>query len=211
MTVTDDGLRARKQRTTREAIHRIAVRRALADGPQSVTAAEISAEAGVSARTFFNYFPSKEDAMLGFHEALPTDDELAEFAESNGTDLLRELVHLTRNVFSSSPTDHGIMRDRRELLRQHPELLQRQMARVFAVEQRIVPVVAQRMRILPAFRDVRDHEASAQMLVMLATSSIRIAIRNVTQSPDLSSTDADDDHALEASLSTLREVAARIQ
>lgn len=211
MTVTDDGLRARKQRTTREAIHRIAVRRALADGPQSVTAAEISAEAGVSARTFFNYFPSKEDAMLGFHEALPTDDELAEFAESNGTDLLRELVRLMRNVFSSSPTDHDIMRDRRELLCQHPELLQRQMARVFAVEQRIVPVVAQRMRTLATFQDVRDHEASAQMLVMLATNSIRIAIRNVTQSPDLSSTDADDDRALEASLSTLREVAARIQ
>ncbi|MHA6668900.1 TetR/AcrR family transcriptional regulator [Homoserinimonas sp. A447] len=211
MTVTDDGLRARKQRTTREAIHRIAVRRALADGPQSVTAAEISAEAGVSARTFFNYFPSKEDAMLGFHEALPTDDELEEFTASTGTDLLHELVLLMRNVFSSSPTDHHIMRDRRELLRQHPELLQRQMARVFAVEQRIVPVVAQRMRTLATFADVTDHEASAQMLVMLATSSIRIAIRNVTQSPDLSSTDADDDRALEASLSTLREVAARIQ
>lgn len=64
MTV-DDGLRARKQRETRETIHRIAVKRALAAGPNSVTAAEISTEAGVSARTFFNYFPSKEDAMLG--------------------------------------------------------------------------------------------------------------------------------------------------
>src|SRR5690606_274676 len=83
----DEGLRARKQRATREAIHRIAVQRALAAGPHSVTAAEISAEAGVSARTFFNYFPSKEDAMLGFHEDLPTDDELAAFAESDSTDL----------------------------------------------------------------------------------------------------------------------------
>lgn len=209
--MVDGGLRARKQRATRESIHRIAVERALASGPHNVTAAEISAEAGVSARTFFNYFPSKEDAMLGFHEALPTDEELAEFAESDGADLLGELVQLMRNVFSSSPTDHDIMRDRRELLRRYPELLQRQMARVFAVEQRIVPVVAERMRTHPSFRDLTDHAASAQMLVMLATSSIRIAIRNVAQSPHLPSTDADDDRALEASLSTLREVAARIR
>lgn len=210
MTV-DDGLRARKQRATRETLHRIAVRRALADGPQAVTAAEISAEAEVSPRTFFNYFPTKEDAMLGFHEALPTDEELSAFAASDDTDLLGELVRLMRNVFSSSPTDHDIMRDRRELLRQHPELLQRQMARVFAVEQRIVPVVAERMRTHESFRDLPDQTAAAQMLVMLATSSIRIAIRSVAHSPHLSSTDADDDRALEASLSTLREVASRIR
>src|SRR5690606_29161502 len=102
---TDEGLRARKQRVTREAIHRIAVQRALVAGPHNVTAAEISTEAGVSARTFFNYFPSKEDAMLGFHEDLPSDDELAEFAASEATDLLDELAQLIRNVFSASPTD----------------------------------------------------------------------------------------------------------
>jgi AcrR family transcriptional regulator len=207
----DVGLRARKQRATREAIHRIAVERALAAGPTNVTAAEISEEAGVSARTFFNYFPTKEDAMLGFHEDLPTDDELAEFAESSEPDLMSELVHLMRNVFSSSPTDHDIMRDRRELVRQHPELLQRQMARVFSIEQRIIPAVAERMRNHPSFRGLSDPAAAAQTLVLLATTTIRIAIRNVTQSPELHSTDADESRALEASLSTLREVASRIQ
>ncbi len=206
-----DGLRERKQRATREAIHRIAVTRALADGPQRVTAAEISAEAGVSPRTFFNYFPSKEDAILGFHEELPTDEELAEFAASGSTDLLGDLAGLIRNVFSASPTDRSIMQGRRELVHRHPELLQKQMARVVAVEQRIAPVVAERMRGLDRFRDLDDHEAAAQMLVMLAVSSIRIAIRNATASPNPSSSDAGDDRAIEAALSTLREVAARIQ
>jgi AcrR family transcriptional regulator len=207
----DEGLRARKQRATRDAIHRIAVRRALADGLQNVTTAEISAEAGVSARTFFNYFPSKEDAMLGFHEELPTDEELAAFAEGNGTDLLRELVELLRSVFSSSSSGHDLLQDRRELLHRHPELLQRQMSRFMAVEQRIVPVVAARMRAAGRFHDVTDHTAAAQMLVMLATSSIRITARNATSSRRAPSTEADDDRALEATLSTLREVATRIQ
>src|SRR5690606_827222 len=161
---TDDGLRARKQRATREAIHRIAVRRALAVGPHNVTTAEISAEVGVSARTFFNYFPSKEDAMLGFHEELPTDDELAEVAASDSPDLLDDLTQLIRNVFSASPTDRTIMRDRRELVHKHPELLQKQMARVLAVEQRIASPVAERMRTHEKYRDLTDHAAAAQML-----------------------------------------------
>lgn len=207
---TDEGLRARKQRATRETIHRIAVRRALAVGPHSVTTAEISAEAGVSARTFFNYFPSKEDAMLGFHEELPTDDELAEFAASDSPDLLDDLTQLIRNVFSASPTDRTIMRDRRELVHKHPELLQKQMARVLAVEQRIASPVAERMRTHEKYRDLTDHAAAAQMLVMLATSSIRIAIRNATSSPQSTPTDAAEERAIEDSLSTLREVAARI-
>ena len=210
--IEDDGLRARKQQATLEAIHRIAVKHALAGGPQCVTTAEISAEAGVSARTFFNYFPSKEDAMLGFHQERPTDEELTAFAESNDTDLLRELVYLLRNVLSSS-VSRELRQDRRELLHRHPELMQRQMSRFFAVEQRIVPVVAARMRTLDRFRDLTDHTAAAQVLVMLATSSIRIAVRNTALSPHPPSTDADadDNRALEATLSTLREVATRIQ
>lgn len=205
-----DGLRIRKQRATREAIHRIAVRRALEHGPENVTVAEISAEANVSARTFFNYFPSKEDAMLGFHEELPTDEELQDFAQADAPDLLRDLVYLMRGVFASSPTEHDIMRDRRELVRQHPHLLQRQMARVFAVEQRIIPAVSQRMRTTAGFADTADPDFAAQMLVVLATSIIRTAIRRVSHAPHLSSTRADEDRALEASLTTLREVAARI-
>lgn len=192
-------------------IHRVAVERALAVGPQNVTAAEISAEVGVSARTFFNYFPCKEDAILGFHDEVPSSDELTEFAKSDIDDLLHELVQLLRHAFSSSSTDHDTVRDRRELVRRHPELLQRQLIRVVAVEQRIVPVVAERMRTHSAFHDIGDHTAAAQMLVMLATSSIRIAIRNAATSPDHSSTDADDDRTLEAAISTLREVATRIR
>lgn len=206
----DDGLRARKQRATREAIHRIAVRRALADGLHNVTTAEISAEAGVSARTFFNYFPSKEDAMLGFHEDLPTDRELAAFAESDDADLLRELTYLLRNVFSSTEA-RDLLHDRRELIHRHPELLHRQMSRVMAMEQRIIPVVADRMRTLDRFHGLADYTAAAQVLVLLASSSVRITVRNAASAARPLATAAEDDRALEATLATLREVVSRIR
>src|SRR5690606_15633405 len=71
-TVTEtEGLRARKQRATREAIHRAAVELALEHGPDGATVAAISDHANISTRTFFNYYPSKEDAIVGLHEGQP--------------------------------------------------------------------------------------------------------------------------------------------
>jgi len=206
----DEGLRERKQRETREAIHRAAVRHALATSPDAVTVADISAEADVSTRTFFNYFPTKEDAMLGFHEQLPTEDELEEFANSDSPDLLRDTVQLMLEVFSASPTDREIMRQRRELIHRHPQLLQKQMTRVLSVETRVASVVAKRMRNLDAYRNLDDIEAAARILVILAISTVRNAIRTVANSPTLTSTAADDDRAIEQSLTTLREVVDRL-
>ncbi|MCU1547024.1 MAG: hypothetical protein JWP30_2124 [Homoserinimonas sp.] len=207
---SDEGLRARKQRETRETIHKVAIRHALAEGPDSVTVAAISTEAGVSSRTFFNYFPSKEDAMLGFHEKLPTDAELDEFASEGSDDLLRDIIALMRNVFSPSPTNSSIMKDRRDLIAKHPQLMQRQMSRVFLVEQRIATVAADRMRQSNDFTHVDDVDASARMLVMLATGVVRFAIREATLTPQNSSSFDDTDAALESSLKILREVVQQL-
>ena len=207
-----EGLRARKQRETREAIHRAAVRFALADGPDNVTVADISAEANVSSRTFFNYFPGKEDAMLGFHDQLPTAEELAAFVSSEGQtgDLLSDVVSLMRDVFSASSTDSEIVRDRRSLLHKHPQLMQRQMARIFAVEQRVADVVALRMRASTSYADLADVDAAARMLVLMAISVVRFAIREATSDSSKSSS-SDVDLALEKSLNTLREVMHKLQ
>ncbi len=59
------GLRSRKKRATWLAIHRAALELAGACGVDHVTVAQIAERAGVSTRTLFNYFPSREDALLG--------------------------------------------------------------------------------------------------------------------------------------------------
>jgi AcrR family transcriptional regulator len=58
------GLRDRKKAATRAALSAAAVRLAKEFGLESVTSESIAAEAGVSTRTFHNYFASKEEAVL---------------------------------------------------------------------------------------------------------------------------------------------------
>ncbi|WP_198586822.1 TetR/AcrR family transcriptional regulator [Glycomyces xiaoerkulensis] len=59
------GLRERKKAATKAALGEAAFRLAVAEGAiDAVSADDIAAEAGVSTRTFHNYFHSKEEAFL---------------------------------------------------------------------------------------------------------------------------------------------------
>ncbi|MEV6970790.1 TetR family transcriptional regulator [Hamadaea sp. NPDC051192] len=58
------GRRDLKKQQTREALLTVTLRLAAERGLEHVTVEEICAEVGVSSRTFFNYFPAKDDAVL---------------------------------------------------------------------------------------------------------------------------------------------------
>ena len=66
--IFEPGLRDRKKAATRSALSDAAARLARALGIECVTADAIASEAGVSTRTFHNYFSSKEEAVLAHFE-----------------------------------------------------------------------------------------------------------------------------------------------
>lgn len=86
------SLRDVRKRETIRALTDIARRLTTERGFAGFTVDEVCAEAGVSRRTFFNYFDSKEDAVYGFTEIDPRLVALEEdFIQERG-DLLDDFV-----------------------------------------------------------------------------------------------------------------------
>ncbi|MFE5324893.1 TetR/AcrR family transcriptional regulator [Embleya sp. NPDC056575] len=64
MTTPPPGLRERKKQATREALREAALRLAVERGPDRVRVEDIAEAAGVSPRTYNNYFAGREQAIV---------------------------------------------------------------------------------------------------------------------------------------------------
>jgi AcrR family transcriptional regulator len=139
------GARRRSAGETNAAIERAAVELVLEHGYDQVTVDMICEAAGVSQRTFFNHFKTKDAALLG--PELPTIDERAarEFIVSDGP-LLAEAVGLVRVSPEQIPIDHRLIAERIRAVSTHPALLARQMERLSAIEGELREIIALRLR-----------------------------------------------------------------
>ncbi|MGE0394761.1 MAG: TetR/AcrR family transcriptional regulator, partial [Vicinamibacterales bacterium] len=67
-TEAAEGLRERKHRETRRRIADAGLRLFLDRGYDGTTVDAIAAEAGISRRTFFSYFKSKDEILATWHD-----------------------------------------------------------------------------------------------------------------------------------------------
>jgi AcrR family transcriptional regulator len=88
-TTPPEGLRERKRRQTLQRITEVGLKLFLEKGYDATTLDEIAAAAGISRRTFFYYFKSKEDILLTWR--------------SGGADTLRNAV--LENASAGAPID----------------------------------------------------------------------------------------------------------
>ena len=90
-----EGLRERKRRQTLQRIAEVGLQLFLAKGYEAATLDEIAAAAGISRRTFFYYFKSKDDILLAYLEGY-ADALKASVRESSSTgaplDVARDAV-----------------------------------------------------------------------------------------------------------------------
>ncbi|SDG56908.1 transcriptional regulator, TetR family [Lentzea fradiae] len=136
--------RAQKKAVTRKSLAGAALRLAMERGLDGVTVEDIADEAGVSRRTFSNYFTCKEDAVLAAErdrtgvlvalvEARPAQEEPWEALRAAIAQLYREW-----------PVPDVEWMAQLRLLRRHPSLLARQAGDQFSLERELTAVLAAR-------------------------------------------------------------------
>jgi AcrR family transcriptional regulator len=139
-----ETLRDRKKAATRQSLHEAALRLAMANGLDGVTVEDIADEAGVSRRTFSNYFANKEDAIL-HADRERTGRLLSLLAARPGEEpawvALRRAV---ADLFHGRPEPELAWVEQLRLLRRHPTLLARQATDQIALERELAGVLVER-------------------------------------------------------------------
>ncbi len=142
------GVREQKRRATVRAIQVALLELAVERGLDRVTIDEVARAAGVSPRTFFNYFDSKEDAVAGSLRPFEIDEGAAAAFVAGDGELLADLLQLVRDVARSEgdEPDWAVHRLRRDLYAKEPALLGANVADVRRFEASIGALAAARLR-----------------------------------------------------------------
>lgn len=140
------GLRERKRIATSRAIQVAAVE-LIAEQGLGATVEEISRRANVSPRTFFNYFPSKEDAVLGGGPPVPSGQLVDDFvsAGSRGESLLDGIATMIIASVDESEGDVEFHKRRRAVVKAHPEFAAQRMATTRIFEEGLAEIVTKRL------------------------------------------------------------------
>lgn len=175
--MTDDaearcGLRERKKRATRRALHEAALRLALERGLEHLTVEEISAAADVSVRTFFNYFPGKEQAILS-DDLFQADEGQVMAIMSDAADVLDGLYRVAMAVAAVTAPRREQVLMRWQLVERYPALLAQMFARSEELSKVLASAVAARTGAAP-------DDAYPQLMAAVASAAMRTAVRRWT-------------------------------
>ncbi|MCT7354143.1 TetR/AcrR family transcriptional regulator [Streptomyces sp. 15-116A] len=141
----EGGWRERKKRATRAALVEAAVRMAAEHGVEHVTVDAISEAAGVSPRTFFNYFDSRDDVfvMVGAESSARVRGALLDAPpELSPLEALRDAMALELQEIEQQ---HELWRLHAEVLRRSPDLLARSIGAHMADELGLAEAIAERI------------------------------------------------------------------
>lgn len=162
------GLRERKKRATRQALGEAALRLAAERGLEHLTVEEISDAAGVSARTFFNYFPGKEDAIIGDPPLITAPGDGAPLLR-DGESVLDGLHRVVRAAAAGTASRRDEVRLRRQLVERYPALVPHMYARVAGFERSLASAVA-------AHSGAGPGDAYPQLMAAVAVTAMRVAM-----------------------------------
>ncbi len=162
------GLRERKKQATREALRLAALRLAALKGWDQVRVEDIAAEAGVSARTFNNYFATKDEAFLATAYDRAARMQAALAARPADEPLWPAVINAIVHSFATETVD---LRQARRI-RPTPTLAAEQLKTIAVIERALADGVARRIGT-----DV-EHDIYPRLVAGAAISATRVALEH---------------------------------
>ena len=217
---TTQTTRETKQQATALRVERSAVRLVLQHGFDHVTVDMICEASDISQRTFFNYFKTKDAAVIGADVPQVDEAQARQFIASD-SDLLAELLTLMMSMAANLNFDEKLMTDRIIVFGQNPELMHKQMERMTRVTLEVTELVYLRLKraavaaATDGVVDEQDLRDQAELLTNAIMGVLRFVATRWIPTPDLAAepgaSASDENHAapsreqsLERALSLLR-------
>jgi AcrR family transcriptional regulator len=164
------GLREQKKTATRKALRDAALRLALQDGPDNVRVDDIAEAAGVSPRTYNNYFGSREQAIVAAITAERESRIGAAVAARPGNVRLADAV--TEAVVEQYTAPDENAREAILLVTTSPALRRAFIGATAAVQHHLAEAIAER---------IDDDRYAAQVLAASVTAAIQVALERWLQ------------------------------
>jgi AcrR family transcriptional regulator len=162
------GLRERKKLATREALRLAALRLAVEKGWEQVRVEDIAAEAGVSPRTFNNYFASKDEAFLATAYDRGARMQAALAARPADEPLWPAVINAVVGGFADEAVD---LRQARRI-RPTPALAAEQLKAIMVIERALADEIARRIGA-----DL-EHDLYPRLVAGAAISATRVTVEH---------------------------------
>ncbi len=165
------GLRERRRRQTSADIRDAAVRMAQQRGFDKVTIEEICVAAGISTRTFFNYFPTKESAIAYGPSDIPAElvTDFVAAGPAPYSVVLAELITLAAHHLRDMPPRRELAVGMLELAKTTPAVLAAFLADLERFQNQLTDIVARRQAM-------RSDDEIPALIAALALTAIRSGI-----------------------------------
>ena len=165
----EGGLRKRKRAATRAAITGVARKLTAERGLNGYTVEEVCELADISRRTFFNYFPTKEDAILGHVDDEIPQDVIAGFIAGGASSpageispsLFQDLIGLSLKLSENMAASEEETRQLIGVIKKEPQLMLRIIGATGEREAEFARVLAAREGVRP------DHPVVRMAVVLL--------------------------------------------
>ncbi|HEY0302962.1 MAG TPA: TetR family transcriptional regulator [Rhizomicrobium sp.] len=165
-TPPPSGLRARKRAETRARIIEAALKLFVKRGFDGTTLDDIAADAGISRRTFFHYFESKEDLAFAWLDSSTDDIVAAVGREDAGLPMLTMAANAMLACATPFPRAEAFALAR--LVNETPALRDRSQMKYGRLEAALAEALAAR-------KGLKKDDLKARLAAMTAAGALRVA------------------------------------